>query len=179
MTAWPGFWLGLAMLCMSVCHTDIVNMPSPPPSPCLLVLWVIFFYNSFFLDVFRVGKRRDQQKCHHLIRSGLACFFPCMFLACWPCCMPSWLPLFWVSGCQQLGRVPGPRKADLLGQDTFTNMPYIDLIVLWQSWQPSDLPGCPLPCFVAFPPSFSIPRLSLSLLEELKTELEMEILWLY
>lgn len=94
-----------------------------------------------------------------------------------PCRAP-WSPLFWVSGCQWLGRAPGPRKAGLLGRDVFykyalhrSNCPL--------PWQPSDLPGCPLPCFLAFPPSFSIPRLSLSLLGELKAELEAEVVWLY
>lgn len=108
-----------------------------------------------------------------IIRSGLGCVFLCTFLVCRPCCMPPWLPLFWVSGPQRLGRAPGP-EADLLVQETYKYALHQSNCPLpWQSWQPSDLPGCFLLYFLAFPPSFSIPCLSLSLLEELKTELEI------
>lgn len=59
---------------------------------------------------------------------GLAVMFHVRFLLS-GCAAASLIASVLGQWAQQLGRASGPCKADLLGQDTFTNVPYTDLIV--------------------------------------------------
>lgn len=114
----------MAVVWASVCWIDVVNNSLCPSSSPLSSNWEQLLLLGCVWCWYRGETRRKVIIWSAL---GLAVFSCACFLLAGHAAASLIVLGQWV---QQLGRALGPCKADLLGQDTFTNVPYTDLIVL-------------------------------------------------